>query len=117
MQRFVSYYVCHGMGVSVEVWRARVGVWHCMGPRRAGGLGNHLTLLTLLATLSRARLGAILSVCKWNAGSSLDLLCKSTLVLVSAMVNFGLMFDVETNPGPPTHACRNQVGLKSLFTA
>ena len=106
------------MGVGVEVWRARVGVWHCRGPRWTGGPGNTPTLLTtLLATCSKVRIGAILSNCKWSAGSLLDLACKSTLVLISAMVNYGLMFDVETNPGPPTQACRNQVELKSLFTS
>ena len=89
-------------------------VW---GPRQTEGLGNHLTLVTLLATFPKVRFGAILSNCKWSAGSSLDLLCKSTLLLISAMVNYGLMFDVETNPGPPTYPCRNQVGLKSLFTS
>ena len=105
------------MGVGVEVWRARVGVWHCRGPRWTGGPGNTPTLLTLLlATFSKVRIGAILSNCKWSAGSLLDLACKSTLVLISAMVNYGLMFDVETNPGPPTHACKSQVGLKFLFT-
>ena len=103
--------------MGVEVWRARVGAWHCRGPKWPRGLGNPPTLLTLLATFSRVGIGGILSNCKWSAGSSLDLLCKSTLVLISAMVNYELMFDVETNPGPPTRACRNQVGLKSLFTS
>ena len=34
-----------------------------------------------------------------------------TLMLVSAMVNYKLLFDVETNPGPgpPAHACRDPV--------
>ena len=105
------------MGVGVEVWRARVGVWHCRGPRWTGRLGNTPTLLILLATFSIRRLGPILSNCKWSTGFSLDLLCKSTMVQISAMVKYGLMFDVETNPGPPTPACRNQVGLKSLFTS
>ena len=105
------------MGVSVEVWRARVGAWHCRGPKWTGGLGNPPTLLILLATFSRVRIGAILSNCKWGAVSLLDFACKSTLVLISAMVNYELMSDVETNPGPPTHACRNQVRLKSLFTS
>ena len=109
--------MCQGMGVGVEVWRARVGAWHCRGPKWTGGLGNPPTLLILLATFSRVRIGAILSNCKWSAGSLLDLVCKSTLVLISAMANYGLMFDVETNPGPPTQACRSQVGQKSLFTS
>ena len=83
-----------------------------MGTRQTEELCNHLNLLYLVPNFSRG----ILSNCKCIIASSLDLLSTLTLVLVSAFVKYGLMFDVETNPGPPVHVCGNQVGLKYLHT-
>ena len=105
------------MGVGVEAWRASVGAWHCRGPRRTRGTGRRgglANLLFILLALLATSLGSILSrvsTYKCRAGAMLDLVCKLGMMVVSALVNIGLMFDVETNPGPgpPAHACRDPV--------
>ena len=111
------------MGVGVEAWRARVGSWNCRaakGTRQAGGpggLGNLLLfLLSLVVTFLGERLDAIplrLKTYKWRARVVLDLMICVFLILlvVSALVAYKLVFDVETNPGPgpPAHVCRDPV--------
>ena len=111
------------MGVGVDAWRASIGSWNCTtakGTRRAGGrggLGNLLIfLLSFLITFLRARLDSILSrpkTIKWRAVVVLAFIVCAllTLLLVSALVDYQLLFDVETHPGPgpPTHACRDLV--------
>ena len=100
------------MGVGVEAWRARVGSWNCRsakGTRRTGGQGGLANLLILLlsfvVTFLGARLDTIpsrLKTYKWRARVVLDLkICVFLILLVvSALVAYKLVFDVETNPGP-----------------
>ena len=111
------------MSVGVEAWLAKVGSWNCRaakGTRRTGGrggLGNLLILLlSFLITFLRARLDSTLSrpkTIKWRAVVVLAFIVCAllTLLLVSALVDYQLLFDVETHPGPgpPAHACRDLV--------
>ena len=120
------------MGVGVDAWRARVGSWNSRaanGTRRAGGRGglNNLLLLVLFlfVTFLGARLDAILrrpKTSKWKAIAVLTfIICVFlTLLVVSALVDYQLLFDVETHPGPgpPAHTCRDPVRqqLSQLIT-
>ena len=120
------------MGVGVEAWRARIGSWNSRsgrGTRRAGGqggLGNLLLhILSLFFTFLGARRDALLKrprTCKWKYIVVLVfIICLLlTLLVVSALVDYQLLFDVETHPGPgpPSHACRDPVrpGLSQLVT-
>ena len=111
------------MGVGVDVWRARVGSWNCRAAKGTslaggpGGLSNLLLfLLSLFITFLGARLDALLkktTTSKWKAIVVLAfIICMLlTLVGVSALVDYQLLFDVETHPGPgpPAHACRDPV--------
>ena len=108
------------MGVGVEAWRARVGSWDCRATKGTGGRGGLANLLILLlsfvVTFLRARLDVIpsrLKTYKWRARVVLDLkICVFLILLVvSALVAYKLVFDVETNPGPgpPAYVCRDPV--------
>jgi hypothetical protein len=111
------------MGVGVDAWRARVGSWNCRaakGTMRAGGPGGlaNLLLLFLLifVTFLGARLDALLKRPKTGKWKTIVVLAfiicvLLTLVGVSALVDYQLLFDVETHPGPgpPAHACRDPV--------
>ena len=86
------------MGISIELWRARIGLFACRGGGVRGGSLSNNTPLPTFSTPTASSLA--------SSTASSDCILRRTLALVGLALVFQLLTragDVELNPGPNGH--------------